>query len=377
MTLHFPDDVATNLLTLDVSDPKSGTAEFKACAVRVELVAQPRPARRTPDGHSPARRRAVRGRTLGGRRRARCAPRRRGTVATRGSGRDAHTADFGGRADARAAAPAAPGASGAAGARRLHHRGRARLRLRPPRRAAGRGMGRRDVLRHARDVAAAAARGARLRRHRVPREGRRRHCARRSRRAPGRRSRTSRTATRSMLDPEQGGVDALALSRVVRRRAGGARGRGRRARSIERIRSAGATGRGRRRRCSAARRPAIGRRERRRTIGRSARIVSGGLLQRVGNVDPTSLAAYRAAGGYVALAKAIDLGPEGVIREVTASKLVGRGGAAFPTGRKWEAVRTQTAHAALPGLQRGRIRARHVQGSRAAHARIPSRSSRR
>ena len=38
MTLHFPDDVATNLLTIDESDPKSGTAEFKACAVRVELV---------------------------------------------------------------------------------------------------------------------------------------------------------------------------------------------------------------------------------------------------------------------------------------------------------------------------------------------------
>lgn len=36
MTLHFPDDVATNQLTIDVSDPKSGTAEFKACAVRVE-----------------------------------------------------------------------------------------------------------------------------------------------------------------------------------------------------------------------------------------------------------------------------------------------------------------------------------------------------
>jgi formate dehydrogenase major subunit len=35
MTLHYPDDVATNRLTIDVSDPKSGTAEFKACAVRV------------------------------------------------------------------------------------------------------------------------------------------------------------------------------------------------------------------------------------------------------------------------------------------------------------------------------------------------------
>jgi predicted molibdopterin-dependent oxidoreductase YjgC len=38
MTLHFPDDVATNLLTIDVADPKSGTAEFKACAVRVERI---------------------------------------------------------------------------------------------------------------------------------------------------------------------------------------------------------------------------------------------------------------------------------------------------------------------------------------------------
>jgi formate dehydrogenase major subunit len=36
MTLHFPDEVATNRLTIDASDPRSGTAEFKACAVRVE-----------------------------------------------------------------------------------------------------------------------------------------------------------------------------------------------------------------------------------------------------------------------------------------------------------------------------------------------------
>ncbi len=38
MTLHFPDDVATNLLTINATDPRSGTAEFKACAVRIEPV---------------------------------------------------------------------------------------------------------------------------------------------------------------------------------------------------------------------------------------------------------------------------------------------------------------------------------------------------
>jgi predicted molibdopterin-dependent oxidoreductase YjgC len=38
MTLHFQDDVATNLLTIDATDPKSGTAEFKATAIRIEKV---------------------------------------------------------------------------------------------------------------------------------------------------------------------------------------------------------------------------------------------------------------------------------------------------------------------------------------------------
>jgi predicted molibdopterin-dependent oxidoreductase YjgC len=36
MNLHFPDEVATNVLTIDAVDPKSGTAEFKATAIRVE-----------------------------------------------------------------------------------------------------------------------------------------------------------------------------------------------------------------------------------------------------------------------------------------------------------------------------------------------------
>ena len=38
MTFHFPDQVETNRLTIDAWDPKSGTAEFKATAVRVEPV---------------------------------------------------------------------------------------------------------------------------------------------------------------------------------------------------------------------------------------------------------------------------------------------------------------------------------------------------
>jgi len=36
MTPHFQDEVRVNALTIDATDPKSGTAEFKACAVRVD-----------------------------------------------------------------------------------------------------------------------------------------------------------------------------------------------------------------------------------------------------------------------------------------------------------------------------------------------------
>ena len=38
MTFHFPDEVETNRLTIDATDPKSGTAEFKAAAVRIERL---------------------------------------------------------------------------------------------------------------------------------------------------------------------------------------------------------------------------------------------------------------------------------------------------------------------------------------------------
>jgi len=67
------------------------------------------------------------------------------------------------------------------------------------------------------------------------------------------------------------------------------------------------------------------------------------LLRRVGVTDPSSIDDYRAHGGYAALRRAFELGPEGVLREVKDSKLVGRGGAAFPTGVKWEAVARQPA----------------------------------
>ena len=68
------------------------------------------------------------------------------------------------------------------------------------------------------------------------------------------------------------------------------------------------------------------------------------LLSRVGVVDPASLDDYRAQGGYTALRQAFAIGPAGVIREVTDAGLVGRGGAAFPTGRKWQATASQPDH---------------------------------
>ncbi len=65
------------------------------------------------------------------------------------------------------------------------------------------------------------------------------------------------------------------------------------------------------------------------------------LLRRVGKTDPSSLDDYRRFGGYDALRLAIQMGPEQIVREVIDSRLLGRGGAAFPTGKKWEALLRQ------------------------------------
>jgi NADH-quinone oxidoreductase subunit F len=62
------------------------------------------------------------------------------------------------------------------------------------------------------------------------------------------------------------------------------------------------------------------------------------LLRRVGAIAPDSLDEYLGAGGYEALRRAIELGADRVLQEIAASKLLGRGGAAFPAGRKWQAV---------------------------------------
>ena len=57
---------------------------------------------------------------------------------------------------------------------------------------------------------------------------------------------------------------------------------------------------------------------------------------RCGIVDRLSLADYRAHGGMLGLARALSLGPAGIVDEVTKSGLRGRGGAGFPTGIKWK-----------------------------------------
>ena len=71
---------------------------------------------------------------------------------------------------------------------------------------------------------------------------------------------------------------------------------------------------------------------------RGSRLMATKLLRRIALIDPESLDSYREQGGFEALRRAQEMGAEAVIREVTEARLLGRGGAAFPTGRKWESV---------------------------------------
>jgi formate dehydrogenase iron-sulfur subunit len=64
---------------------------------------------------------------------------------------------------------------------------------------------------------------------------------------------------------------------------------------------------------------------------------------RCGVIDPRSLDDYRAHGGYKGLERALSLGSDAILTEVTASGLRGRGGAGFPTGIKWKTVAQASA----------------------------------
>jgi len=59
---------------------------------------------------------------------------------------------------------------------------------------------------------------------------------------------------------------------------------------------------------------------------------------RIGLFDPTDIESYQQHEGFVGLRNALALGPQGVLDQVMESGLRGRGGAAFPTGIKWQTV---------------------------------------
>ncbi|MFZ5573164.1 MAG: FAD-dependent oxidoreductase [Thermodesulfobacteriota bacterium] len=64
------------------------------------------------------------------------------------------------------------------------------------------------------------------------------------------------------------------------------------------------------------------------------------VLSNCGQIDPTDIEDYIAAGGYQALVKALTrMRPDEIIEEVIAARLRGRGGAGFPTGQKWRFAR--------------------------------------
>ncbi len=63
------------------------------------------------------------------------------------------------------------------------------------------------------------------------------------------------------------------------------------------------------------------------------------VLARCGHINPESIHEYIATDGYAGLLKALEQPPEAIIDEVKRSGLRGRGGAGFPTGRKWELCR--------------------------------------
>ena len=67
------------------------------------------------------------------------------------------------------------------------------------------------------------------------------------------------------------------------------------------------------------------------------------VMEKCGHINPEDIYDYIAEGGYSTLAKVLQLSPDEIINEVEHSGLRGRGGAGFPTGRKWKLARNTVA----------------------------------
>jgi len=67
------------------------------------------------------------------------------------------------------------------------------------------------------------------------------------------------------------------------------------------------------------------------------------VMEKCGHIDPEDIYDYIAQGGYSSLVRALKLNPDEIIKEVQNSGLRGRGGAGFPTGRKWELAKNTGA----------------------------------
>jgi NADH:ubiquinone oxidoreductase subunit F (NADH-binding) len=67
------------------------------------------------------------------------------------------------------------------------------------------------------------------------------------------------------------------------------------------------------------------------------------VLKRIAEGGARSFSAYTNGGGYCALERALERGPDELVREIDISGLRGRGGAGFPAGKKWGAVLTETS----------------------------------
>ncbi len=226
-------------------------------------------------------------------------------------------------------------------------------------RAARRGLRRRDVLRALCDQAAAAGRGPRLRRHRVPA----RRCGADLRATsseavgPAGRRRPATDRSTWLRSPCLGLCD-LAPAAMMTTVAGEDR------RDVVSVgaRSMRAGSPSARLDGSDAGRASP---ERRRSAARPRRHDPiAAACGAIGVVDPPPSTTTGRTAATRALAKAIEIGPEAVIAEVTASKLDGSRRRGLPDGSQVGRRRGPARPAPLPRLQRRRVRARHVQGPR-------------